>query len=144
MSRKGLESIIEIRKQSVDAAQHALARGLMAESGAAEILASAERVIVTEQHAASAIATSDEVVEAFARWLTVARQRVEAARHASDHAQAESGRLRALLTASRTALETVQTLAAEREADRAAHQARRDARELEECYRPAPQGSAMF
>ena len=143
MLPKGLVSIITVRKQSVEAAQRALANGILAEMEAAQDLIAAERVIVMEQIAASEIDASDEVVEAFAIWLTVARRRVEVARHKSALAEAEAGRLRALLAASRVALETAETLAKEREMTRAALLARRDSLDLEVSYRPPGPGDAL-
>ena len=75
---------------------------------------------------------TDQLVEAFAAWLPGARHRAAQARAVHVRMEAEVGRLRAELQASRSALESIEALIAERRAAQAAEQARRWQRDLDE------------
>jgi len=119
----------------VDLAQQDLARATAAETDASALVRLAETIIGDEQEAACALDASDGAVEAFARWLPGARQRAHSARSMLESTQAEVGRMRALLTAARQALETVEALSEHRQTEREADVARRTQREMEDSCR---------
>ncbi len=114
-----LQALIRVRQQSQDLAQTALARAIQAAAAAEQAAAAAETAIRDEQEAASALTADDGAVEAFARWLPAARIRACEAGEQAEWAQGEVARSRALLTACRSALESVQELADGRAAVRA-------------------------
>jgi hypothetical protein len=87
---------------------------LAAEARAQQLAHKVERAIARETEAASETDSSDAMVEAFGAWLPGARRELEDARRALLSTQAEAMRARAELTASRTALETVETLQKQR------------------------------
>lgn len=115
MARDPLVTLIKVRRQACDDATRKLATALAnedkAERGAHEI----ERSIAEEMAAASHPDGSDAMVEAFGAWLPRARKQLEGARHTLADRQAETARLRAELTACRTALESVETLQQKRQ-----------------------------
>ena len=136
MARDNLALLLRIRQQSCDAAQREFARALRAQADAMQDLAKAEQTILMEENAASVITGGDDLVEAFAAWLPVARGRVMTAQRRALDADAEVARGRAVLTASRVALRTLETLAAEREDRHVRSLAHRADRDREDTYRP--------
>ena len=132
MQRNPLQTLIRLRQQSQDHAQTALARAIAAAGLADRAVEAAGAAIKAEQDAASDLTASDGAVQAFARWLPAARIRAEVAAHQAERAQAEIGRSRALLAACRTALVSVQELAARRAAARTRLRLESEARALAE------------
>ena len=132
-----LETLIRLRRQSQDQAQTALARAISTACMTDRAMRDAQDAIRAEQDAASSLTADDGAVEAFARWLPAARVRVDAMAYQAERAQAEIGRVRALLTACRTALESVEELAASRAAMRAKARQLHHDRALSE-YLPKP------
>ncbi len=144
MPNDPLKIVLRLRRQNVETAQQDLARATTTEADAGMLLRLAETIIGDEQEAACAVTASDGAVEAFARWLPGARQRAHAARALLERSQAEVGRKRALLTAARTALETVETLLQRRQETREAEAARQLEREMEDtCQARNEPGSSV-
>ena len=130
-----LQSLIRVRQQSQDQAQTSLSRAIQAAAAAEQAAAAAETAIRDEQEAAGALTADDGAVEAFARWLPAARIRAWEATEQAEWAQGEVARNRALLTASRSALESVQELADGRAAQRAKIRLSHDTRDMAD-FRP--------
>lgn len=123
MSRDALATLIRVRRLACDDAQRQLVSALAAEARAQQLAHKVERAIARETEAASDTDSSDAMVEAFGAWLPGARRELEDARRALVSTQAEAMRARAELTASRTALESVEALQKQR------HEAARQAAE---------------
>lgn len=134
-----LPTLIRLRQQSQDRAQTALVRAIHAAAVADRAAQAAEDAIRAEQDAAGALAADDGAVEAFARWLPAARGRANVAAQQAERAQAEVSRQRALLTTCRSALESVQELAASRAATQAKLRREQDAHALAEHRLKRPQ-----
>lgn len=110
MSRDPIATLIRVRRAACDDAQRSLVSALAAEARAEQVAQQIERGIGREIQAASDPDSSDAVVEAFGAWLQGARRRLEDARSALLSTQAQTTRARAELSASRTALESVEAL----------------------------------
>ena len=134
-----LPTLIRLRRQSQDQAQTALARAIHAAAVADRTAQAAEDAIRAEQDAAGALTADDGAVEAFARWLPAARDRAHVAAQQAERAQAEVCRQRALLTACRSALESVQELSDGRAAAQAKLRQEQDARAMAELRPRRPQ-----
>ncbi len=132
MPHDTLQSIIGLRRRAVDAARRALTTAIAAAVSADEVARRAEQAIQQETGLAADPLGDDRLVEAFAAWLPAARQRATQARLWHERQEAEVARCRADLAASRTALESVEQLAAERRIADQADRARREARALDE------------
>ena len=132
MLRNPFQTLIRLRQQSQDLAQTALARAIAVAALADRAEEAAGAAIKAEQDAASDLTASDGAVQAFAHWLPAARARAEAAAYQAERAHAEISRSRALLAACRTALESVQELAASRAAARTRLRQESEARALAE------------
>ena len=137
MPRDPLATLIKVRRLACDEAMRKLASALAnedkAERGAHEI----ERTIAEEMAAASHPDGSDAMVEAFGAWLPQARQQLEGARRVLADRQAETVRVRAELTACRTALESVEALQEQRRLATARAVERAEIREIEDRRRPS-------
>lgn len=140
MTRDPIATVARLRRLARDEARLGLSRALATETEAARLADQATRDIADESAAATSLIADDSVVEAFAAWLPVARQRAAEARAACDRAGAEVARWRAVLTASRSASEAVDTLIADRAAAAAQDRARRTQAELDDAGRPRPDG----
>lgn len=137
MTRDPLITLIKVRRLASDEAQRHLVNALNEESRAERIVQETERVMAQEMETASDPNSSDAVVEAFGAWLGGARRQLETARRMLLDRQAETIRVRAELTATRTALESVEALQEQRRQEAQRAQDQRLQRELED--RPAPE-----
>lgn len=137
MTRDPLITLIKVRRLASDEAQRQLVNALNEESRAERIVQETERVMAQEMETASDPNSSDAVVEAFGAWLGGARRQLETARRMLLDRQAETIRVRAELTATRTALESVEALQEQRRQEAQRAQDQRLQRELED--RPAPE-----
>jgi len=137
MTRDPLITLIKVRRLASDEAQRQLVNALNEESRAERIVQETERVMAQEMETASDPNSSDAVVEAFGAWLGGARRQLETARRMLLDRQAETIRVRAELTATRTALESVEALQEQRRQGAQRAQDQRLQRELED--RPAPE-----
>jgi flagellar export protein FliJ len=114
-----LDALLLLRRLALDEAKRALASALEAEDGAAGAVSAAEMEIAHETRSAeAALDQGDAQVEAFARWLRVARGRLAKLRLSYERAGAETARARAALTAARAAHEAA-VLARQERADAA-------------------------
>ncbi len=137
MTRDPLITLIKVRRLASDEAQRQLVNALNEESRAERMVQETERVMAQEMETASDPNSSDAVVEAFGAWLGGARRQLETARRMLLDRQAETIRVRAELTATRTALESVEALQEQRRQEAQRAQDQRLQRELED--RPAPE-----
>lgn len=135
MKRDPIATVARLRRLARDDARQALSWALAAEATAYAHADDAIRQIADEAAAASNLMADDAVVDAFAAWLPSARRHATETRNACERANAEVARLRAVLTASRTAAEAVETLLAQRAEAQAQHRARRTQAELDEIGR---------
>jgi len=132
VARDTLATLIKVRRLACDDAQRKLVKALTDEGRAEKIVHEAERTIAQELEIASAPESSDAVVEAFGAWLGGARRQLDGARRILLERRAETVRMRAELTASRTALETVETLHEQRRQAAKRAQERGAQRELDD------------
>jgi flagellar biosynthesis chaperone FliJ len=138
MAADPLQTLLRIRRQSVEEGRLSLALSLDAASIAAEAVREAELAIIRETERATE-AGGDHLVEAFAAWLPSARRRVTQAIEWQDRQESEVARCRADLTACRQALESLEELHADRLAREAEAANRQEARLLDEAAaRPRP------
>ncbi len=114
MARDPLSTLIKVRKLACDDAQRRLVEALAQETRAEHLSHSIELTIAQETEAATDVNGTDDMVEAFAAWLPGARKQLASARQILLDRQAETLRVRAELTACRTAMETVETLQKQR------------------------------
>ncbi len=135
MKHEALVTVARLRRLALDDASQAVSRALAAEAAAATRADDATRQIADEAAMASSLNGDDAMVEAFAAWLPGARQHAAETRESCERASAEVARLRAVLTASRTASEAVETLLAQRAEAQAEDRNRRSQAELDEAGR---------
>lgn len=95
------ESAVARRREVRDQTQRELLGCIAAEAEAEREVQAAEREISEATRTASDPNGPDETVEAFARWLPGARQRLEWAKCRLERLQAETARVRASLAACR-------------------------------------------
>jgi flagellar biosynthesis chaperone FliJ len=141
MPHDPLATLIKVRRLACDDALRKLSDALADEDRAERGFHEIERTIAEEMAAASDPDGSDAMVEAFGAWLPRARQQLESARRVLSDRQAETVRVRAELTACRTALESVETLQQQRRD--AARQAleHAHARDIDDRPRRSPDGT---
>ncbi len=108
MARDPLHALLQVRRLAQEEATRDLAAPLAASDATAAALERIELSIATETAAASSIEADDLAVEAFGRWLQRAKLEHAAASAASDRAEAETVRARAVLGAARAALAAVE------------------------------------
>ncbi len=139
MSTDPLLTLIKVRRFACDEAKRTLVAAVGEENRTRRMLQELERTITRELELASDPASSDAVVEAFGLWHRSARLRLEGVRGTLAQREAETTRSRAELTACRTALESVETLHAERKQEAAMARDQRIERDLAD--RPALQAA---
>jgi flagellar export protein FliJ len=115
MERDRLAPVLRLRQLARDTALNELAAALAEEAAAMAAVAALEAEIARETEAAAALTGDDAVVEAFGRWLREARRALGTAEARRDEASAEVGLARAVLAASRAAMEAAEALAARRQ-----------------------------
>lgn len=133
MPNDPLKTVLRLRQRGVDDAKRNLAASLAIAAEAASTLHAAECAIEQEAERASDPDGGDHLVEAFAAWLPGARHRTAQARALHERHEADVGRRRAELAASRTALESVESLLTQCAAIAAADEARRIQHALDEA-----------
>jgi flagellar export protein FliJ len=143
MRQDPLESLLRLRRHTVDEARRVLADCLRAESHAAEAVAALEATIGRETDVAADLSAGDAAVEAFAAWLRRIRPRQQAAHAAEAEAEVVTAEARAILAAARAAVSAVEDMLAKRAAERIAEARRQDQREIDEAAqrRSGPGGS---
>jgi flagellar export protein FliJ len=126
MTRDPLESLLRLRRLTVDQARRGLAECLRAESEAAQSVASIEASIARETDVATNLASDDVQVEAYAAWLRRIRPKQQAAHAAQAQAEAATSGGRAVLAAARAAVRAAEKMLEEHAAvrlDEAEHKA---------------------
>ena len=127
-----LDTVLRIRRVTVDDAKRGLAALLQAEDAAQGAAAEAEARVVREGQAATDLGAGDEAVEAYAAWLPVGRAQAEAARASHDRLRCEVALARAALTVARGAAEAAQRLLETRAGERRRELERRSQVEMDE------------
>lgn len=138
MRPEPLETVRALRRRSVAEARQSLAASTEAAAAAAAEARELERQIETETERACHPEGTDQLVEAFAAWLPGARNAALQARAQCESKEAEASRRRAELAACRTALESIESLIAERAAARSQARLRVEQHELDEIGRRRP------
>jgi flagellar export protein FliJ len=125
--------VARLRNLAVEEAKRALADCLSAEASAAEALRALEDAIGAETDAAADLSGDDRSVEDFSTWLRHANADRVAAQATLTAAETRSAESRAVLAASRSAAKAMESLLAQREAERQAATARREQVALDEA-----------
>ncbi len=110
MSRDPLATLLRIREAALDEAKQHVANALAREHAAALRLADEEAALSRETAAAVSPAEGDACVDAFARWLPVGRKAIATAQATHHAASAAVDQARIVLTLSRAAHRSVETL----------------------------------
>jgi flagellar export protein FliJ len=128
-----LQTLLRLRRLAVDKARRGLADCLRQETVAEEKMRDLAAEIDRETDAVCRSAGDDRMVENFALWLRRARVEQDAAAGALLTAQTHMLEARAVLTAGREAVEVVESLIAQRDADRNATLLRQEQAILDEA-----------
>jgi hypothetical protein len=117
MARDPLESVLRIRRMTVDDARRALTQSLQDEEAARRRAEAAETLIYREGEIAADLSVGDGAVEAYAAWLPTGRALAQAARTAHEQSCSDVAIARAALTIARAASEAAANLLARRMAE---------------------------
>ncbi len=110
MSDNTLVTLLRIRQSSLDDAKRAVAAALRQQQMMQARSEAESRRFAEESAAALDLASGDEAVDAFARWLPIGRGAVESAREAEQEAVGELDRARIVLGLARAAHRSVELL----------------------------------
>lgn len=105
-----LNTLLRIRRTSLDDAQHALAEALRHQQRMQTLSEAEESRYAMETVAALDLTAGDEAVDAFARWLPIGREAVATARGAEQEASGDMDRARVVLGLARAAYRSVELL----------------------------------
>jgi flagellar export protein FliJ len=130
-----LLTLLRLRRLAVDQARQGLADCLRDEAAAGQVVREIEAAVIRETDTACRLAGDDRTVEDFAVWLRRVRLELDAASETLLTAETRTQEARAVLSAGRTAVETVETLIARHEAELAAEERRKEQIELDEFAR---------
>jgi flagellar export protein FliJ len=133
MTRDPLESLLRLRRLTVDQARRGLADCLRVESLAAQSVAAIAAAIERETEVATNLASGDAEVEAFAAWLRRIRPKQRAAQAAEAQAEAATAQARAVLAAARAAVRAVEEMLEKHAVARLAEAERQAQREIDEA-----------
>lgn len=133
-----LPTLLRLRRLAVDQARRALADCLRSETEAREAVRETEAAIAREQEAASQPTGDDQTVEDFAVWLRRARSDLAHAAEALLVAETRTQEARIALVSERSAMETVETMIARHDTEKAAQAMRQEQAALDETVRPRP------
>ncbi|WP_158743957.1 hypothetical protein [Acidisphaera sp. L21] len=120
-----LDTVLRIRRVTVDDAKRDLAAMLRIEEDAQLKAEATEALIAQEAAAATDLRAGDDAVEAYAVWLPVGRANAAAARAAHENACSAVAMARAALTIARAAAESAQQLLEKRSKERQLEQGRK-------------------
>jgi len=112
MAKRTLETVLAVRRSSVNDARAAMASAIVNEAAAAADESQIATTIQAELDAASAPDADDAAVEAIGSWLPQARLRQATARDRRQTAESMTARARAALAAALTAEEAVRSMIA--------------------------------
>lgn len=132
MKRDALAATLRLRHLALDDAMRELGNCFRLEAEAEQAVAAVEAAIERETEAASSLTADDAVVEAFGAWLKRARRDLRAAEANRAHAETETVRARAVLTAARGAVKAAEEVIAAKAAVQRADEARREQHALDE------------
>ena len=132
MSGDALATLLRIRRNSLDDAQRAVADAMRRRQNMQERCEAEEARFANETVAALDLASGDEAVDAFARWLPVGRKAVETARAGKHEAAGELDRARVVLGLARAAYRSVELLIEERAREAELLQDRKAQQEMDE------------
>ena len=132
MAKRSLETVLAVRRASVNDARTAIASAILNEAAAAADENQIATTIQAELDAVSAPDADDAAVEAIGSWLSQARLRQAAARDRRQTAEAMTARARAALAAALTAEEVVCSMIAAEQARARADNDRRAQADLDE------------
>ena len=135
MSGDALATLLRIRRNSLDDAQCAVADAMRRRQEMQERCEAEEARFADETVAALDLASGDEAVDAFARWLPVGRKAVEKARADEHDAAGELDRARVVLGLARAAYRSVELLIEERAREARLLQDRKAQQEMDEIGR---------
>ena len=110
MAKRSLETVLAVRRASVNDARTAIASAILNEAAAAADETQIATTIQAELDAASAPDADDAAVEAIGSWLSQARLRQATARDRRQTAEAMTAQARAALAAALTAEEAVHSM----------------------------------
>ncbi len=127
-----LDTVLRMRRITVDDAKRELASLLRAEELAQSNAGALEALIGQEAVAAADLAAGDEIVEAYAAWLPVGRAKLAAAQATSEQIRCEIAMARAALSVARAAAESAQQLLSKRATERALDANRRSQAAIDE------------
>lgn len=105
-----LNTLLRIRRTSLDDAQHALAEALRHQQRMQTLSEAEGSRYAMETVAALDLTAGDEAVDAFARWLPIGREAVATARGAEQEASGDMDRARVVLGLARAAYRSVELL----------------------------------
>lgn len=126
MSRNPFDSLLRLRRQDLDEARKLLSEALAHAMNAANAVKIAEQNMVRERDAAMDLASDDQVVEAYSRWLPVGRAALEQARRREEEAAVDVEASRTRVNLARVALEAAEKLAEMRANEERARRERRE------------------
>jgi hypothetical protein len=130
-----LQTLLRLRRLAVDKARRGLADCLQQETAAEEKMRELAAEIDRETDAVCQSAGDDRMVEHFAAWLRRARFQQDTAAGVLLTAQTHTLEARAVMTAGREAVEVVESLIAQRNAEQTAAALRREQAILGEAGR---------
>lgn len=132
MTRDPLAIILRIRQATLDDAETAVAEAYRQEKAALGRTEAAVDLLDRETQTAMSITGSDDMVEAFARWLPLGQNQLRQAHDNQRLATASLDRARAVLTLARSGVKAVERMIEQRELERRQLAQRREQAVLDE------------
>lgn len=133
MKQQSMQTLVRLRRLTVDAARRDLAACVAEEATAQETARGIAMAIARETAAACRLEGGDQAVEAFAAWLQQIRPSARAADAAVECALLRTAEARGVLSAARAAAEAAETMLARQTADSAAARSRAEQRTIDEA-----------
>jgi flagellar export protein FliJ len=127
-----LQTLLRLRRMAVDQARRSLAECLRRETEASVRVKEIAEIIDRETDAVCQAGMDDRAVHDFAAWLKRVRTEERAATEALLTAEVQTQEARTVLAAGRAAVETVEALIEQRQAERRAAQMRQEQKVLDE------------
>ena len=132
MKRDPLQTILRVRQSTLEEAQKAVASAYQVERDASIRAEAASAALDHEMRTATNLASGDEAVETFARWLPIGRGALKQAHDAQREATTSLDQARAVLALARAGVRTVETLIEQRQVEQQLEDNRREQRILDE------------
>jgi flagellar export protein FliJ len=130
-----LQTLLRLRRLTVDQARRGLAECLRHQAEADERVREIAASIDRETDTVSQLSADDAMVDNYAAWLRRTRVEQSVAANALCLAETRTQEARAVLTAGRSAVETVETMIQRQAAERAAEAGRQEQKALDEAAR---------